>query len=558
MKIIKRVFAAMVMCVIGGGALVCHDAFDFDLDVVEAMTKGGDSRILRDASGRNRYFTSPAAQPALVARSSTTSSYASTDGFAAAEALFAAFKTASNHGVLDTYYAHTLQNIRETLKAIWAATAQKPCQIITSPSGTYPEMLVTIAALARHEGRDQFAPPNRPLVTNIVVAQGEIGSNSGYSAELRHANPLTPRGTLVMAGTSFSQEIAQNVRVVEVGIRSTRGALLELDEIEKYIEKMLQRVIDIEGQVGVLHLVHASKTGMCVPRESFVAAMKKQYGHRLLVVVDAAQARMKQEQVSHWLDQNFWVFLTGSKFFGGPSFSGALFIPESEARLFAQIPSAQIPSQLSDYFNQYDYDDYFTNFKAMLPAWYNIGLALRWSAVLPDIKHFYSFSSAERQQAINRWATNVRDLVRATQQVSLLEEVLPVPPAYAWSNFEGECNTVIPCAVAVTDNAGQRSYLGYVPLLMLHELMAKDISGLLPDLNPAEDRIARAICLIGQPVQIGSVGECTAAVRIAITARGIVRMMEQDGVAAGVVLQGDDLVVKKIDLIAKNWQALVP
>ena len=53
---------------------------------------------------------------------------------------------------------------------------------------------------------------------------------------------------------------------------------------------------------------------------------------RVQVVVDACQMRLGRPRLKKYLDRGYLVIVTGSKFFTGPAFSGALLVPAGLAR----------------------------------------------------------------------------------------------------------------------------------------------------------------------------------------------------------------------------------
>ncbi|MBM3887341.1 cysteine desulfurase [Candidatus Dependentiae bacterium] len=254
----------------------------------------------------------------------------------------------------------------------------RPCAVITTPSGTDAEMIAALAALGRNKAWGDVEKKQERLVTNIVVANGEVGTGTMAAAGMRHFSNITPAGKKVTAN-SLIQGVAQDaVEAVGLRFREDRSGIIALEKLESTIQKALQQAIDKEGRIAILHVMHVSKTGLNGPSAGFVSAMKKQYGDNLIVVVDAAHLRMDGSIASKWLDAGCWVMMTGSKFLGGASFSGVLLIPDHDADLLAQIEPQKIPAGLGDYFTPADCDRRFVHLRAALPNWYNVGLALRW------------------------------------------------------------------------------------------------------------------------------------------------------------------------------------
>merc|ERR1711871_687259 len=79
----------------------------------------------------------------------------------------------------------------------------------------------------------------------------------------------------------------------------------------------------------VVHMVVGSKTGQCMPSEDCMETLLAKYGKLILPVVDACQGRLDEGSIRKYLDRGRVVLCTGSKFFGGPPFSGMCAMSES-------------------------------------------------------------------------------------------------------------------------------------------------------------------------------------------------------------------------------------
>jgi hypothetical protein len=69
----------------------------------------------------------------------------------------------------------------------------------------------------------------------------------------------------------------------------------------------------------IVYLTHGTKTGLIAPVEPPAGVD---------VIVDACQARIAPQTMAAYLRRGWPVVVTGSKFFGGPAFSGALLMPK--------------------------------------------------------------------------------------------------------------------------------------------------------------------------------------------------------------------------------------
>ena len=563
----KQLFGIIMACICLFHPLVAASSIgvsklagDLAHELKIVMTMGGDDRLVTGGGGLNKYFTGPQPQPAVIARSSSTSSNVSQVGFLAAQQLFNRLHGALGDGDVVRCFEHAMKDIRQQVKYYWGAQASAPCYVITTPSGSDAEMLPTIAALLRKKEWQPNVKFSRPLVVNIVIASGEVGSGTVLASKLCHFSSLAPVGKSVEAGTQIAGVMAGVVEVVEIKIRNDQGVVVSDQDLENRLASLLHQMIEQNQQQVVLHMVHACKTGLGAPRDIFLQAMKQKYKDDLVVVVDAAQLRVNQSFVGTWLDSGFWVFLTGSKFLGGPSFSGALLIPSREAELLAAAPSNKIPLGLGDYFTPADCDDFFVNMCEVLPVWYNVGLSLRWAAALAEVARFCSVPVDRQDRGINHWAGGVRSLVKQSKRLKLLEEAVCANDNGLFHSYIGKCNSVVSFGMQVTLGEGRDQFLNLVQLRKVYELMTLDLSDRIKNLSSELQNIAATPCLIGQPVQVATTGPCTAVLRIAIAVPEIFKAIGHERVDPAVlideILYDDQLVVQKLDFIATYWAEL--
>ena len=85
--------------------------------------------------------------------------------------------------------------------------------------------------------------------------------------------------------------------------------------------------------VVVLHTVAGSKTGLRLPSPDVAAALRAEFGERVVSVLDACQMRHHPTLIPRWLDTQGPVLMTSSKFFGGPSFGSGVFFPHAAGRI---------------------------------------------------------------------------------------------------------------------------------------------------------------------------------------------------------------------------------
>ncbi len=516
------------------------------------LTSGGDERLTVDwhGSGVNQYFTSPLARPDVIVRSSCTASPSTLQGLAVAEAAHQRLHRITATADPDAAFDDAMESLRYRLGDVLGLAAHRDdYHTILTPSGTDAEMVICQMALAHSNALQAGA--GRPSagavrVHNIFVAADEIGSGSVRAGGLQYFNRTTPDGSRVTVGP-VDERVASRVRVSAYPARSqTDPALQSMQALEAALAEQVRISVTEQGQVVILHLVGGSKTGLSTPRLSFLQRMKQTYGEHLVAVVDLAQMRCKIELVRTCLQNRFCVLLTGSKFFGGPPFCGAVLIPVAETRL----PAAPVPG-LGRYLSRFDVDVRLAELRDALPTRRNHGLFLRWHVALDTMERYQAIDPVQRDTFVAAWLENVRQTIAASRCLHLFEPGAvgagDAPP------FEIPApNTIVSVMVSHPGEERRGRFMGYPALQRVYRWMATDISGLLPHNADKMTRgLARRKCLLGQPVDLYPGSNSRAVLRIALGAVDILRGV-QGPTQAAQVLQEDRQVIAKLALIAEH------
>jgi len=259
----------------------------------------------------------------------------------------------------------------------------------------------------------------------------------------------------------------------------------------------------------------------------------------LPIVVDACQLRSGSTVLRRYLAAGCMVVLTGSKFMGGPPFSGALLVPPMLMDAMAPLPAG-----LADYSWRDDWpaaaDD--TRFAALSGAG-NAGLLLRWRGALAEMSAFAALPNA-------KIAVLLDEIGRAVRAALLTKSdfvPLPAVPAVGADSepWTGRAS-IFTFAMRPTSGGG---WLDEAALRRLHVLLGTDVSDRLPAAADVERRrLAARICHIGQPVAFAS-GPHPAGLRIAIGARRIVAAARSGGMDE---LKRDlEEVVAKLSLVLR-------
>ena len=328
------------------------------------MTRGGDARIVIDpASGLNRYFSTPWPRDVLAFASSTANDIS---GDAMAELLHR-FPDGPDALEQGGAYAAFLDAMRGELRA--AYRLGDAVDVFFAPSGTDLEYVGLLAVAGHRAGG----------IANFLLGKDEVGSGCIHSAAGRYFANETALG----AAVAPAQPVAglPPVIVGDVPVRNEDG--------EAYCSAML--TADMAGSVAdaiaadrfpLVHVVHGSKTGLVLPHLDDVDALRARFGTDVAFVVDACQARITTQAIHDYLARGMIVFVTGSKFMGGPPFSGFALLPPGMAA--AAAPMAPGMAQV---FRRAEVPDGWPG-RDVLDDSGNAGLALRIAASLFELRRF--------------------------------------------------------------------------------------------------------------------------------------------------------------------------
>lgn len=281
--------------------------------LIACLTSGGDGRItLAPDASLNKYLSAPYPRD-LIAFASSTANDISSEAFAYLRTLDVPWD-----------YARALEGLRARIQAAYAL--EDRAQIIFAPSGTDLEYV----ALSLAGGRGKSG------IHNILLGADEVGSGCIHSAHGRYFAEETALGVRTRAGESVAG--LGDVSLIDIPLRCAHGVVKTSTTITDQIERELAAAVRA-GRHVLLHVVHGSKTGLILPALGDIDRLKAQFGASLTLVVDACQARITSEAIADYLAREAIVFLTGSKFMGGPPFSGFALVPRALADAAPPLPA---------------------------------------------------------------------------------------------------------------------------------------------------------------------------------------------------------------------------
>jgi hypothetical protein len=366
------------------------------------MTTGGDARIvLRPETGLNRYHSAPRPSGVLAYASSTANDI-SAAAFAHVEALLAG----DGPGVSGMDYGGRLEALRTRIRRAYALADE--IDIVFAPSGTDLEYV----ALACAAGR------GRSGTHNILLGADEVGSGCIHSAFGRYFGRETALGVTTVPGDPVPGLGETHVEMIDVPVRDSHGRARPSSEIAARMELAIAEA-DAAGRHVLVHVVHGSKTGLILPSLADIDRLVAKNGDSVTFVVDACQARITSPAIADYLQRDAIVFVTGSKFMGGPPFSGFALVP----RRFRE-ESRPLAHGLATVFRRGEWPEGWPGAER-LEEGANPGLLLRLEASIFELERFQALALREVERVILTFHQAVRDeIVEKTRA----HRVAPYPP----------------------------------------------------------------------------------------------------------------------------------
>lgn len=361
-------------------------------ELADWMTRGGDARIVLDPqSGLNRYHSAPYPRDVLAFASSTANDL-SADAMAFLENEFASGAAKLESG---EDYAAYLDVLRGRVSAAYRLPTGT--DIFFAPSGTDLEYVALLAVAGRK--------PNG--IANLLLGADEVGSGCIHSAAGRYfANE-----TALVANVKPGQDI-KGLPPIEMGdfpVRNPEGEAFDSESLTGQMETAIADAL-AAGRYPLVHVVHGSKTGLVLPHLDDIDRLRSRFGDDVAFVVDACQARITTQAIHDYLARGIIVFLTGSKFMGGPPFSGFALLPSGMV-----ASTAPLAAGMESVFRRAEVPVGWAGADA-LPDSGNAGLALRLSASLFELERFQQLSIERVTRvvsAFNQAAGRLADQLRA-------------------------------------------------------------------------------------------------------------------------------------------------
>ncbi|WP_024510437.1 hypothetical protein [Bradyrhizobium sp. ARR65] len=469
----------------------------------DLLTSGGDPRLALDpVSRRNQYGCGAGPAPEIWNFASSTASPISERAYGRAGGAREALMRSAIEIGLEAAYDVRMEEIRARLKVLLRLPARE-VDVVFAPSGTDAQLQALSVARARLGAS----------LTTVVVGSDQTGSGTAFTARGRHFGAVTAVGRAVRKDMPIA-----GLACEAIALPLLAGALGPRADIDIAVLEAIAAATAGGGSV-LLQIMDSSKLGWRAPSEACLAEIGRRWPDKVQIVVDACQMRLGRGRIKTYLDRGYMVLITGSKFFGGPAFSGALLLPAAVLRLLARNP--KVASGLLDYTSRSDWPRSLMALRNRLESRSNLGQWLRWEAALDEMAAYYSIPDAFRLHAIKELRSGIEDLIMLSPALGAIGRSVQ---ATMTDDEEFAEPTIFPFLVK-----GKRGALSADQSRRLHRALARDMSA-MTRLSTADREIAARHCLLGQPVELAE--QPVAVLRLCVGARLIIEAWSPDPATA--------------------------
>lgn len=452
------------------------------------LAAGGDSRLaINPASGLNEYGCQPSPCPETLSFSSSTATSISERAFDRAQAAREGLMRSAIDVGIDAAFDERIEELRDELRFFLGLTPAI-ADVVFSPSGTDSQLQALFLARALLG----------PELVTVVVASDQTGSGTVNTARGCHFSAATANGSQVQKGEPIAG-LAQAVTSVALPLFGETGQARCHTASDLMVIDAVERAVARGGKV-LLQVMDASKFGWRAPSDECLDTITARWPDDVQIVVDACQMRLGRARLKRYLERGYLVIVTGSKFFTGPPFSGAVLVPGSLAHRLDG--TSAIPPGLLEYSSRSDWPQNWPSLRSRFPVRTNFGQWLRWEAAIEEIGAYYRVPDQFRQTALATFGRAVEDLIAASPSLDLLPwQERPRDDA----DEELAQRTIF--SFVVRQGGRMRSL---EQCRALYRRLAGNSGRSTPGAQP---------CLIGQPVALGRDPQPAAALRISASAR---------------------------------------
>jgi hypothetical protein len=506
------------------------------------LMAGGDLRLnIDEINLLNKYGCSPFPRPDAFTFASSTATSVSNFAFDKTDKARSILIKNSLEYSSKSVGIEFSESLKYKLKEIFKLNVE--CEIIFSPSGT--DSSLQIAAITQ-------IITNKDI-THVLVASDETGSGVPGALKGCHFESTTALNYPVKKGDKI--EGFRDIDLIKIPFRDENGILKLSNQLDQEVFDAISKANKL-GKHIVLHAMDHSKLGDQSPSEEMMQKLNTLNDLSLQVVVDAAQLRLDPTDIKGNLNKGYIVSITGSKYFTGPPYSGALIFPENVSKLIHSVKNT-LPEGLIKYYNHSDWPTSWFCSRDLSDG-FNYGSYMRWKAAIVEIERYYKTPILYRNMGIEMFCNFVDDSIKEAVFLEPLYGDMTNNNAHSKEEFGiRNMRTIFPFFIL-----RNKDVLSVDNVKKLYVLLNSDLSDQFKDSSLEIIRLASQKCHIGQAVNVKYGNNVQSAIlRISLGARVISESWVNRDVSLyfrNIELQMNQItvIIKKIELILSNPELL--
>jgi len=506
------------------------------------LMSGGDLRLnIDEIHLLNKYGCRPFPRPDAFTFASSTASSVSNFAFDKTDKVRSILiRNSLKNGFKNTTIEFS-ELLKNNLRKIFRLNEE--CEIIFSPSGT--DSSLQIAAITQIISDKE--------ITHILVASDETGSGVAAALKGCHFENTTALNYPIKKDAKI--EGFRDVDLVQIPFRDQNGALKTSAQLDKEVFDAVIRTKN-QGRHIVLHTMDQSKLGYQSPSDEFIKKLNRLENLSIQIIVDGSQLRLDPKDIQNYLNKGYIVTITGSKFFTGPPYCGALILPQSVNRLIQSVKNT-LPKGLNKYYNSSDWPtSWFCSNE--LSDGYNYGSYMRWNAAVVEMDRYYKTPILYRNMGIEMFCNFVDDSIKEATFLQPIYSDETKTKSFSSKEFGiRNIRTIFPFFIFKNNEV-----LTVDKVKKLYTLLNSDLSDQFEGSSLEIIRLAAQKCHIGQAVNVKYTTEIESAIlRISLGARVISESWVSRDISLffrNIELQMSQITItiKKIELILNNSELL--
>ncbi|KYG98650.1 hypothetical protein [Bradyrhizobium sp. DOA1] len=457
----------------GGSRYRLRDLFT-PLDTL--LVSGGDPRLMLDAGNRaNAYRCAASPEPDIWNFASSTASTISQAAYDRAALAREELVHKCLFDEVELAFDARCEDMREELRSQFQLPPR--VDVVFSPSGTDSQLHALFVARAV-----LGAPP-----VTIVVGSDQTGSGTIHTARGHHFSCMTASGLAVRKDGPVAGLAGASIALP---LREAGDGIAMRADVDAAVLRAVEATI-AQGAPVLLQIMDASKLDWRAPSAACLDEIARRWPRKVQIVVDACQARLGRRRLRSYLDRGYLVLITGSKFFGGPAFCGALLVPKGFSRLLDRVEA--IAPGFFDYAGRCDWPLAWTALRSRFERRANFGQWLRWEAALAEIASYHAVPVVFRTKVLTELAAGIDSMIALSPSLRL------VPSGCGQVDADDEefaQRTIFPFLLLRDGKP-----VSIAETAAVHQALARDMSEEIGG-STADREVAAQRCLIGQPVRL--------------------------------------------------------